>query len=112
MHQLSVIDTGSISIDKCHALLSVGVRLSMACNVCIPYDVHRIIDVILWPWIYFAISALPIIWVKIVDKTGPAGTHEEGQIDKALRFVEEWIDRKSTRLNSSHIPLSRMPSSA
>ena len=23
-----------------------------------------------------------------------------------------WIDRKSTRLNSSHIPLSRMPSSA
>ena len=24
----------------------------------------------------------------------------------------EYIDRKSTRLNSSHIPLSRMPSSA
>ena len=23
-----------------------------------------------------------------------------------------WLDRKSTRLNSSHIPLSRMPSSA
>src|ERR1051326_2968326 len=23
-----------------------------------------------------------------------------------------WVDRKSTRLNSSHIPLSRMPSSA
>ena len=26
--------------------------------------------------------------------------------------IEEWRDRKSTRLNSSHIPLSRMPSSA
>ena len=26
--------------------------------------------------------------------------------------VEVLIDRKSTRLNSSHIPLSRMPSSA
>ena len=25
---------------------------------------------------------------------------------------EDWEDRKSTRLNSSHIPLSRMPSSA
>ena len=25
---------------------------------------------------------------------------------------DEWRDRKSTRLNSSHIPLSRMPSSA
>ena len=30
------------------------------------------------------------------------------QIDDQLPFV----DRKSTRLNSSHIPLSRMPSSA
>ena len=27
-------------------------------------------------------------------------------------IIEEGIDRKSTRLNSSHIPLSRMPSSA
>ena len=26
--------------------------------------------------------------------------------------IDEGIDRKSTRLNSSHIPLSRMPSSA
>ena len=26
--------------------------------------------------------------------------------------IERIIDRKSTRLNSSHIPLSRMPSSA
>ena len=26
--------------------------------------------------------------------------------------VDLWTDRKSTRLNSSHIPLSRMPSSA
>ena len=29
---------------------------------------------------------------------------------KAKKFAE--LDRKSTRLNSSHIPLSRMPSSA
>ena len=27
-------------------------------------------------------------------------------------FLVEWIDRKSTRLNSSHIQKSRMPSSA
>ena len=27
-------------------------------------------------------------------------------------FLSNFIDRKSTRLNSSHIPLSRMPSSA
>ena len=28
------------------------------------------------------------------------------------RLVAVFVDRKSTRLNSSHIPLSRMPSSA
>src|ERR1051326_2921207 len=27
-------------------------------------------------------------------------------------WAPAWVDRKSTRLNSSHIPLSRMPSSA
>ena len=27
-------------------------------------------------------------------------------------LFEDFLDRKSTRLNSSHIPLSRMPSSA
>ena len=30
----------------------------------------------------------------------------------AAEQLEEYLDRKSTRLNSSHIPLSRMPSSA
>ena len=34
----------------------------------------------------------------------------EAQLDSARRGLGE--DRKSTRLNSSHIPLSRMPSSA
>src|ERR1051326_1702758 len=38
------------------------------------------------------------------------------KVRKRLRFNRRacgvWIDRKSTRLNSSHIPLSRMPSSA
>ena len=31
---------------------------------------------------------------------------------RTVTSVEESGDRKSTRLNSSHIPLSRMPSSA
>ena len=29
-----------------------------------------------------------------------------------VNHLRSWLDRKSTRLNSSHIPLSRMPSSA
>ena len=28
------------------------------------------------------------------------------------RLLQEWLDRKSTRLNSSHLSVSRMPSSA
>ena len=40
---------------------------------------------------------------------------KEEEPQKPLFFVNPeiiWSDRKSTRLNSSHIPLSRMPSSA
>ena len=34
-------------------------------------------------------------------------------IEKDENGLDQWkTDRKSTRLNSSHIPLSRMPSSA
>ena len=33
-------------------------------------------------------------------------------VDNLVRYGERLGDRKSTRLNSSHIPLSRMPSSA
>ena len=32
-------------------------------------------------------------------------------VNQAIEFLST-LDRKSTRLNSSHIPLSRMPSSA
>ena len=32
--------------------------------------------------------------------------------DKAVEFGANWTDRKSTRLNSSHLARSRMPSSA
>ena len=34
------------------------------------------------------------------------------ETESSERSFEEETDRKSTRLNSSHIPLSRMPSSA
>ena len=38
--------------------------------------------------------------------------NDEIKIDNGLFFGKGVLDRKSTRLNSSHIPLSRMPSSA
>ena len=37
----------------------------------------------------------------------------DGDLEKAIDFLrEKGLDRKSTRLNSSHMPKSRMPSSA
>ena len=36
----------------------------------------------------------------------------QGQLDKGFAVISCYEDRKSTRLNSSHRPLSRMPSSA
>ena len=47
--------------------------------------------------------------IEGVDRTGLGGATGDVQ---QLAGREEIRDRKSTRLNSSHIPLSRMPSSA
>ena len=47
-------------------------------------------------------SPYPTKTVRIVIPFGTGGTN----------LMARWLDRKSTRLNSSHIPLSRMPSSA
>ena len=44
----------------------------------------------------------------MIRSKGEAGT---GDVSNATTHMRK-IDRKSTRLNSSHIPLSRMPSSA
>ena len=37
---------------------------------------------------------------------------EKGRFIRQTSSFRNWIDRKSTRLNSSHPQLSRMPSSA
>ena len=45
--------------------------------------------------------------VEVIDLFGNVHIYEPGRL-----IIGEKADRKSTRLNSSHIPLSRMPSSA
>ena len=48
-----------------------------------------------------------------LKKTVEQGVGDAKAIYKEITGIWSWIkDRKSTRLNSSHIPLSRMPSSA
>ena len=64
-----------------------------------------------------AAVALERAGTALLEIVGPA-TYGEGDTDlaavvlDALRVRGLMLDRKSTRLNSSHIPLSRMPSSA
>ena len=71
---------------------------------------------------YGCFEALPpITWLlpeEHVDARGePVGLDTLSSVGRVIPGVEvvirdEQLDRKSTRLNSSHIPLSRMPSSA
>ena len=46
----------------------------------------------------------------IVERIVGGVGKQRGQDEREIK--EQHLDRKSTRLNSSHIPLSRMPSSA
>ena len=50
----------------------------------------------------------PVKSFKIQDELNPK-VWKEGELDREIR---ENLDRKSTRLNSSHEWISRMPSSA
>src|ERR1051326_3871321 len=58
-------------------------------------------------WGYYDAKAAPVLRVKSGDTV-----EIETLITNSPKRLEEAGDRKSTRLNSSHIPLSRMPSSA
>ena len=59
---------------------------------------------------------LPVLMQRIYSSKVAAGKHKSikgiEHLDKVIDMDQSPIDRKSTRLNSSHIPLSRMPSSA
>ena len=45
-------------------------------------------------------------------KTASAKTEDREELPARLKIILDGLDRKSTRLNSSHVKRSRMPSSA
>ena len=45
-------------------------------------------------------------------KAGMAMKDKERELEREVALLDEQLDRKSTRLNSSHTDISRMPSSA
>ena len=56
-------------------------------------------------------GGLKVMLDDVQQNQGTQG-HGQGYLGSLKALSPELIDRKSTRLNSSHIPLSRMPSSA
>ena len=55
-----------------------------------------------------------LVYVALRLGTDPVASYRRTNIRVSKKKLDQYIatDRKSTRLNSSHIPLSRMPSSA
>ena len=51
-------------------------------------------------------------WARVLQHRFSSAGELNGHSLGNLLLTALWEDRKSTRLNSSHIPLSRMPSSA
>ena len=78
-------------------------------------DISNIIirELILNSLIHPKKNAYPFIYItnKILEQS-KGFIHLLSNFEKGQEILEICIDRKSTRLNSSHIPLSRMPSSA
>ena len=55
------------------------------------------------------INLLPLLLYKVVPSFGMGSIFV---IDDGITYKKSFVDRKSTRLNSSHFLSSRMPSSA
>ena len=60
------------------------------------------------------VSAIAVVSTTVAASTFFQSKEKLYELEKAARLQNLSViaDRKSTRLNSSHIPLSRMPSSA
>ena len=70
-------------------------------------------------WIWLPEQTEPVVAGKleadngnILFNYGKSYLERVNDAKPAIPIYEPELDRKSTRLNSSHIPLSRMPSSA
>ena len=61
---------------------------------------------------FTGLTMIPQLPLKLPESEGSWKEGKMMYVDRVLIFVVCVVDRKSTRLNSSHIQKSRMPSSA
>ena len=96
-----------------NGLLALGVEPGARVAACLPNDVPIVVA-------FLACMRISAVWVGINRALAPPEKRyllDDAQAALLLEPDGEWLslleaDRKSTRLNSSHIQKSRMPSSA
>ena len=71
-----------------------------------PFDASLFSSQIFWFWVAFGVLYIVLASV-VIPRIAKTLAHRRGTIEGDLK-----ADRKSTRLNSSHPSISRMPSSA
>ena len=62
--------------------------------------------------VFIILASLLMIGIVLVQKSKGGGLASNFASSNQIMGVRKTTDRKSTRLNSSHMPKSRMPSSA
>ena len=74
-------------------------------------EVRRVLAIVLW--LNLAVVALKVVALISSHALSVAAETVNSSLDAINNVFALWIaDRKSTRLNSSHVKRSRMPSSA
>lgn len=89
--RLSVIQN-RVLIDQLDPFRTKCIWLDERRHVRIKDDILWVLHIVLRPVRNTAVSGLPAIWIKIVDKRGPRLAHQRAEICIALWLVEERID--------------------
>ena len=110
----SAFDLSSLKAPKVEASALPGIAVNQATLVkeLVPGSNSKVVIMVCWS----PRSAQSLELIQTLAKFHNGDKDEKGEALWTLAHVnvdaEAQVDRKSTRLNSSHIPLSRMPSSA
>ena len=111
-----------------HAAIALAVMAAVTCSVSTQYGVKRLVDALSAPlkggnpWLAFGVVLFFIAADNLFWRVaGLVGSYTFVRVTGDIRadlfrhltgHAPGYLDRKSTRLNSSHRSLSRMPSSA
>ena len=112
-HRGATVIAADISNSKLERAKSVGASMVINSK---DNDLKEIIPELThgrWPSVVIEAVGLPQTFTQAIDVVDFSGRVVYiGYCKEPVIYETKYLDRKSTRLNSSHIPLTRMPSSA